>query len=432
MPRIAQNKLDALNQAHWLLRILAEMNLSANEAAELTIALDPREIEMLTNAGIFTPQERSEISSGSEELDRNDALWLNLRIAQAKCESQLKGYPEIPDLSFIDNVISDFPDKAIPLEPSEAVKKEATLSSELNPLEIIMFKLLNDIAIENDSSRENGRLPVMESMLCLKDKIRTKKFLLAIKDAVKKLEQGKEEIFVMDAGCGAIPIMGIYAAMNSKKVKCTCIEINPNACNIAREIIKKLGLEDQIEVIMKDAITYKPEKELDLLISETMSGGLGNEMMVDILRNLSSSVKKDGIILPKSVNLKAALLPKKDFKYDKAVVISKYALPLLNANWEDVLTYKSGQNLEEISYSFDSNDLKPGEYVVLLLTEVDLETHLLRKDESLISYPNPIEDLNIEKESQIVTLTQEDIDSGRKISFRYKPGEQLKGLVKIV
>ena len=61
---------------------------------------------------------------------------------------------------------------------------------------------------------------------CLRDGVRTKRFAEAIRAAVTGIERemwGTEEIRVVDAGAGAIPIMAIAAAFASTRVHCVCL-----------------------------------------------------------------------------------------------------------------------------------------------------------------------------------------------------------------
>lgn len=63
-----------------------------------------------------------------------------------------------------------------------------------------------------------------DSAQILRDQVRTKRFLQGIETVVNQLESEVDgEIRVYDAGCGSLPILGVYAALMSDRVKVTCI-----------------------------------------------------------------------------------------------------------------------------------------------------------------------------------------------------------------
>lgn len=61
-------------------------------------------------------------------------------------------------------------------------------------------------------------------------------------------------INVLDVGCGALPL-GIFLA-DQHNCEVTGVELNPIACSCARENIKHLNLEDMIEIINENFVTF--------------------------------------------------------------------------------------------------------------------------------------------------------------------------------
>jgi|GEM_PF-5606753 len=90
----------------------------------------------------------------------------------------------------------------------------------LNPAARIYSLLLPEEAkkfIRQDHEiAEGGALDSISSSLCILDYVRTKKFTDGIKAQVKELERLRPEgeIQVVDAGCGALPILSMVAALS--------------------------------------------------------------------------------------------------------------------------------------------------------------------------------------------------------------------------
>lgn len=281
--------------------------------------------------------------------------------------------------------------------------------------------------------REAGSFSVMECITCLSDTIRTKKFLLGIKSSISELEKGRDEIHVYDAGSGAVPILAVYAALASPKVRCTCIELNSNSVEMARRIIASIGLENRIRVIRGDAITHKPDGPIDLLVSETMSTALIEEPIVDIMANLAKYVKEDGIKLPNAVAVKASLLPSECIYAPQGYVkiYSNLALAYFDTDWKAIAHYRPGDNLERISFSFSPEEIaakgKSRSYYVLLASEVAIHDQHLELYESMITMP-----IIFGEPEHRINLFGYRKDQGRHklffpeeepISGQYKPGE---------
>lgn len=69
-------------------------------------------------------------------------------------------------------------------------------------------------------------------------------------------------------GSGALPLTGILAAMKDPSLSVTCVDADPWACELSRELIAALGLSDQITVKQQFASDYKPnEKEVVICAS---------------------------------------------------------------------------------------------------------------------------------------------------------------------
>lgn len=61
-------------------------------------------------------------------------------------------------------------------------------------------------------------------------------------------------------GSGALPLTAILLAGIFPQARVTCIDMDPEACALSAELIKKAGLSHQIEVVKKNAADHEPDK----------------------------------------------------------------------------------------------------------------------------------------------------------------------------
>jgi tRNA A58 N-methylase Trm61 len=235
----------------------------------------------------------------------NDRLSAEITQAKITCLTHDLRHGVI-DLTTFDKLIADLPDRPI-IVPTEQAALHA--KPKMPKLAALLLTCCDGINIGADIKQSDGSLTVLEGIKCLYDQVRTKRFLESVAISVDKLTQTKDRVHVVDAGCGAVPIFSIYAAMRSDKVHVTAIELNPNSFQIAQGLIKKLGLQDRITLIQGDATSYQPTEPIDLLVSETMHSGLTQEKIVPIMHNLVPRLNDDGIVLPEAVTVKVGLAP---------------------------------------------------------------------------------------------------------------------------
>ncbi|MBT4917535.1 hypothetical protein HON58_03795 [Candidatus Peregrinibacteria bacterium] len=255
-------------------------------------------------------------------------------------------------------------------------------------------------------------LELRPAMECLMQEIRTVKFFKALQEALDRLDGIKDEIQVVDAGSGPIPIFAIIAALLNDKVKATCLEVNSKSAEMAMRIIDNLGLSDRVDVVRGDAIYYVHDKPIDLLISETMYAGLMNgEEMVDILRHLRQQSFRDGEVIPKCVTVNAGMALRGN-RHSCSVPEDELMIPL-----RKVYEYNAETNDKErmIEFSFDLSSLpRAGEYRLVLSSDVVLGEGLsLSGDDTNITRPFKVK--------TIIHVREEDLDKVLKIS--YWPGQ---------
>ncbi len=147
---------------------------------------------------------------------------------------------------------------------------------------------------------------------CLEDWFRTIQFVSGILQAIEeKLVNAQHPIRILYAGTGPyatlmLPALTIYT---SDQIQCTLIEYNPESFRHMRSIVHDLGLESRVQsFVHADAITYEPLLDIDILVSETMQAGLMEETQVPIALHLSQYLASDGIMIPESITVSAALI----------------------------------------------------------------------------------------------------------------------------
>lgn len=160
---------------------------------------------------------------------------------------------------------------------------------------------------------QHGGLGLKAALACMNEEVRTFKFIQALLLHLCDLEKRRDEIEVVDGGCGPIPLFGIMAALKSDKVRATCLEVNPCSVRMAEQIVKNLGLSDRVKVVLADARQYKHDKPIDLLISETMYVALTEEPLAQIFANLVPQVAEGGVTVPEWVTIDAGLIDARQF-----------------------------------------------------------------------------------------------------------------------
>lgn len=243
---------------------------------------------------------------------------------------------------------------------------------------------LNSMQFENGRGPAGDRFPIEDSIVCLRDAVRTKKFTESVIASVKKIQSFRDAkndstpIEVLDAGSGAVPIMAIVAALTSPHVRCTCIESSPNAVQFSRHLVKSLNLEDRITILHSDARKYVPPNNIDILVSETMDAGMTNEPMRDILDHLRVFVSGVGIIIPSEIETYATSIPLKTYE-DSEEYIHIYGEPtkiINDASWIKtgalVPHHKRHRDMRTISGSVDGSTQTGEERVILFRSRVVL------------------------------------------------------------
>lgn len=347
---------------------------------------------------------------------------------------------EVPR-SVVERLLKDLPDKPKIVDRAEALEmvskqflpnraQSAHDHGETVLLEEYLVFLVakhdsQSIELDADEGATNVAFYPDESIHCLRDEVRTKRFTEAIGTSIDRLmsEKSNGDIRVCDAGGGAIPILAIAAALRSARVKCTCLEIDPQSARIAKAVVAALGLESQIGVVVTDGREYRSDKPFDLIVSETMDTGLLNEQIVSILNNLKASGHATTTYIPSEIETLATLVPSSSIDDAKFfTLINADVTPVLSdLPWVTSSKYVPGQNTENISAELTA--VAPGVYEVAVA--------------SIVRFPNgkqlDLYDSRITSPLMLRTprssSEQFKLAAGQRLGISYVPGQNVSTVI---
>lgn len=150
---------------------------------------------------------------------------------------------------------------------------------------------------------------------CLTDFMRTRKFILGIRDAIEerlRINPGRP-VTVLYAGTGpyASLLTPLITVFTPAQLQMVLLEINPVSIQYLQKIITQFEMEDYlIDLVQADAVTWSiPENmQPDMIVSETMNNALQKEPQVNIVANLLSQCSTGTILIPELIKVDACLL----------------------------------------------------------------------------------------------------------------------------
>jgi hypothetical protein len=166
----------------------------------------------------------------------------------------------------------------------------------------------------------NGKaLGLTWAAMCIKDIMRTKKFMAGITKATQAclMKTDKRPIHILYAGTGpfATLILPLIMQFTPGEVQFTLVEINPDSFQCLQTLIKKLDIGKYIYRLERaDATQWRlpPNEHVDIFICETMTQGLRSEPQVAICLNIVPQLPNTCLIIPEEISLRAVLIdPKK-------------------------------------------------------------------------------------------------------------------------
>lgn len=168
-------------------------------------------------------------------------------------------------------------------------------------------------------SLESGAaLGLTWAAMCIKDIIRTKRFMDGIYAAVKDILRVHPDktIHILYAGTGpfATLILPLTARFSAQQLQFTLLEVNESSYNSLQKLVKILHLEKYIHLLEKaDATKWQLQagEHIDIFICEVMQGGLKSEPQVAICMNIIPQLSPGTIMIPQQIILDAALINEK-------------------------------------------------------------------------------------------------------------------------
>ena len=322
---------------------------------------------MLASPSTFTHPQRMSIGFLPNQREHNFSLFKKL----------IELLPDRP----LKAPISEM-DPALSLE--QALLKFAEIYANIRP----------ECFIAGRSKNLQGLTPY-EAFSCLRDVVRTKKFLQAIESIIESAHKDKNIVHVLDAGCGPFAVLGLFAALVSEKVHCTCLEVEPSSAIYARVFVEKMGLADRVKIILADATRFVPADEIkyDLIISETMFSAFLDEPIVEILNHLVRFKAENGQTLPGSIDymvgaseIKGRVEGEKLQYGSERNVAQEHGLD----SWEKLFTWKPGDCLEQINFNARVPEHLEGDFNLYVGCDVHLDHLTLSKFDSNLSRPIPL------------------------------------------
>jgi len=150
---------------------------------------------------------------------------------------------------------------------------------------------------------------------CVIDMMRTRKFILGLKEAIEerlKTNPGRP-VTVLYAGTGpfATLLTPLITVFKPAQLQMVLMEINPVSIQYLQKIIQQFGMEDYlIDLVQADAVTWSipSDQQPDIIVSETMNNALQKEPQVSIVANLLSQCNRSPLLVPELIKVDVCLM----------------------------------------------------------------------------------------------------------------------------
>lgn len=207
-----------------------------------------------------------------------------------------------------------FKESIAELLKADTISREITCSQSLiKKYEVLLSTALDSQILEKKEATKTGggiALSPSDALACMKDPIRTVRFIKGVYFGIKDLHKKYQHITlnILYAGCGPVAplILPLLHLFSKEEISITLVDIHPESMEIAKSLIRKLNASDYFaDYVIADATVYSFPTEIPLhcLISETMDKALTIEPQVEILKNLSHQIEPDGIQIPERIEL---------------------------------------------------------------------------------------------------------------------------------
>lgn len=193
--------------------------------------------------------------------------------------------------------------------------REASLSLKKLFSEVVAFDEMESVNQPNIPTKTGIAIAPRWAASCLIDIIRTRKFLLGIRDAIEErlnMNPGRP-VTVLYAGTGpfATLITPLITVFRPAQLQMVLMEINPVSIRYLQKIIQQFDMEDYlIDLVQADAVTWSipGNQQPDIIVSETMNNGLQKEPQVSIAANLLSQCSRNPVLIPELIKVDVCLM----------------------------------------------------------------------------------------------------------------------------
>lgn len=172
---------------------------------------------------------------------------------------------------------------------------------------------------------------------------------------------------IIDVGCDHA-LLDIYLYNKRKNIKIIASDINEKPLSIARENIKKHGLEDKIKVILNDGIKNIPS-DIDTIVISGMGGVLISDILSD--KNNLKNIKNLILCPNNDFPIVRKILYKNNFKIIKEELLTEKNITYL------IIKAVSGH--EKINCFFGSLNNKDLEVIYYYTKLLNTNTNILKK-----------------------------------------------------
>lgn len=169
--------------------------------------------------------------------------------------------------------------------------------------------------VHKDIWTENGQaVSAWTAAFCIDDFLRTRNFILGIKEAIEqKLRASPDRpVIILYAGTGpfATLFMPLTMFFSPQQMQWWLLEINPTSIAYLQQTIQQFNVKSYIiDVLETDATNFviPPNCQPAIVVSETLKPGLLKEQQVSIVANLMAQCAYNTILIPKLITVDACL-----------------------------------------------------------------------------------------------------------------------------
>ncbi len=307
-----------------------------------------------------------------------------------------------------------------------------------------LFLKTSGLELDDNENREDVYLPKGKAIgttwaaMCVKEMMRTKYFLRGLYAGIKAAQEKFPNtcIHILYAGTGpfatlAIPMTTVFT---SEEINFTFLEINPTSIEFLKRNINAFNAQSYVtNIIQCDATMFRADsiKPIHIILTETMQNALQKEPQVSICMNLVSQMLPDGILIPQSIKIDAALMSPK-----------KVTERMLNPNFGNQKYYHSLQTIFELNKTTIASQAVQNISIISsyefpeVVAEIPSDLDCEYNDLSLLTYIQVFDDVKLSNYQCSLTMPKRltYINQGtvhsNKINFQYiisdKPGIQYR------